>query len=85
MHFEPNWTFKQNMDHIFDVFRKASKVIRSCENQDQLEGASNYVKNVRRYLTFFSKTKRQQEFCDKQMDEFDKMLRLKSIRPKIED
>jgi len=85
MHSETNWTFKKNMDHIFDVFRKTSRVIRSCENRDQLEGASNYVKNVRRYLTFFSKTKRQQEFCDKQMNEFVKMLRLKSIRPKLEN
>lgn len=78
MDFEPKWTFKDNMDHIFDVIRKAAAVIKSCKNVTHLEGATNYVKNVKRYLTFFEKSARQQEFCDKQMNEFDKMIRIKS-------
>ena len=72
-----DWTFKDNIDHIFDVIKKAADVIKSCKSAVHLEGASNYVKNVKHYLTFFDKSTRQQEFCDKQMSEFDKMIRIK--------
>ena len=53
-------------------------MIKSCKNTTHLAGATNYVKNVRRYLTFFDKSARQQEFCDKQLNEFDKMIRIKT-------
>lgn len=73
-----DWTFKTNMDHIFDVFRKTSKVISSCKNAQQLMGAYNYVDNVARYVTHFERSPRQTEFCDKQVAEFKKMLRVKN-------
>ena len=73
-----DWNFKNNMDYIFDLFRKTARVISSCENMTQLEGAYNYVANVEKYLTHFEKTERQQQFADKQIAEFRKMLNLKS-------
>ena len=73
-----DWTFKANMDHIFDVFRKTAKVISGCINMDQLSGAYNYVDNLERWLAHFEKNPRQAEFCNKQMAEFRKMLRVKN-------
>ena len=66
------------MDHIFDVIRKTSDVIKSCENTTHLQGARNYVANLNRYLDFFEKSTRQQEFWDKQVNEFYKMIRIKN-------
>jgi hypothetical protein len=71
------WSFKQDTDHIFDVMKKTAAVIKSCDKAVHVEGAYNYVANLERYLTFFKKSKRQQEFCDKQILEFRKMLRIK--------
>lgn len=73
-----DWIFKNNMDHIFDLFRKTAKVISSCENMIQLTGAYNYVTNVEKYLTHFERTERQEQFCEKQMTEFRKMLKVKN-------
>ena len=73
-----DWIFKNNMDHIFDLFRKTAKVISSCENMIQLTGAYNYVANVEKYLTHFERTERQELFCEKQMTEFRKMLKVKN-------
>ena len=73
-----DWIFKTNMDYIFDLMRKTSKVISSCHNATQLEGAYNYVANLEKYLSHFEKTERQQQFADKQIAEFRKMLNLKS-------
>jgi len=72
------WRFKQDVDHIFDVMKKTAEVIKSCKNTTHLQGATNYVANLKRYLTFFEKTTREQEFCDKQINEFDKMIRIKT-------
>ena len=44
------WEFKQDMDHIFDVIKKTSKVIKSCKNSIHVEGAYNYLANLERYL-----------------------------------
>jgi hypothetical protein len=52
-------------------------VISGCENLIQLDGAENYVNNLERYFTHFEKTERQQNFADKQIAEFRKMLNLK--------
>ena len=71
------WEFKQDMDHIFDVMKKTSKVIKSCKNSMHIEGAYNYLANLEKYLTHFKKSKRQQEFCNKQILEFKKMLKIK--------
>jgi hypothetical protein len=71
------WRFKQDTDRIFDIMKKTAEVIKSCDKEVQLEGAYNYVANLKRYLTFFEKTKREQEFCDKQILEFRKMLKIK--------
>lgn len=71
------WEFKKDMDHIFDVIKKTSKVIKSCKNSMHIEGAYNYLANLEKYLTHFKKSKRQQEFCDKQILEFRKMLKVK--------
>lgn len=73
-----DWNFKNNMDYIFDLFRKTARVISSCKNMTQLEGAYNYVANVEKYLTHFERTERQKQFCDKQMAEFRKMLKVKN-------
>ena len=72
-----NWNFKTNMDYIFDLCRKTSKVITGCKNSIQLEGAERYVDNLEKYFTHFEKTERQQQFADKQIAEFRKMLNLK--------
>ena len=73
-----DWNFKNNMDYIFDLFRKTARVISSCENMTQLEGAYNYVANVEKYLTHFERTERQEQFCEKQIAEFRKMLKVKN-------
>lgn len=73
-----NWNFKSNLDYIFDLCRKTSRVITSCKNSIQLKGAENYINNLERYFTHFKKTGRQQQFADKQIAEFRKMLNLKS-------
>tara|TARA_A200000159_G_C7281045_1_gene321506 strand:+ start:725 stop:949 length:225 start_codon:yes stop_codon:yes gene_type:complete len=65
------------MDYIFDLCRKTSKVITGCKNSIQLEGAERYVDNLEKYFTHFEKTERQQQFADKQIAEFRKMLNLK--------
>ena len=52
-------------------------MISGCENLIQLDGAENYVNNLERYFTHFEKTERQQNFADKQIAEFRKMLNLK--------
>jgi len=44
----------------------------------QLEGAEQYVNHLENYLSHFEKTERQQQFADKQIAEFRKMLNLKS-------
>ena len=72
-----NWNFKTNMDYIFDLCRKTSKGITGCKNSIQLEGAERYVDNLEKYFTHFEKTERQQQFADKQIAEFRKMLNLK--------
>lgn len=72
-----DWNFKSNLDYIFDLCRKTSRVISGCENLIQLDGAENYVNNLERYFTHFEKTERQQNFADKQIAEFRKMLNLK--------
>ena len=73
-----DWNFKTNMDYIFDLMRKTSKVISSCKNITQLEGAYNYVANLEKYLSHFEKTERQALFCEKQLAEFRKMLKVKN-------
>lgn len=73
-----DWNFKSNLDYIFDLCRKTSRVITSCENSIQLKGAENYINNLERYFTHFKKTRMQQQFADKQIAEFRKMLNLKS-------
>jgi len=66
------------MDYIFDLMRKTSKVISSCKNVMQIESAYNYVDNLEKYLSHFEKTKRQTQFCEKQLAEFKKMLKIKN-------
>lgn len=73
-----DWNFKSNLDYIFDLCRKTSRVIVSCENATQLKGAEQYVNHLENYLSHFEKTERQQQFADKQIAEFRKMLNLKS-------
>ena len=73
-----DWIFKTNMDYIFDLMRKTSQVISSCHTATQLEGAYNYVANLEKYLSHFEKTERQAQFCEKQLTEFKKMLKIKN-------
>lgn len=70
-------TFKSNLDYIFDLIRKTGKVIKSCYNSEQLEGAHKYVDNLERYLTHFERSPREEKFCTTQIAEFRKMLRIK--------
>ena len=72
-----NWNFRDDMDHIFDVIRKTSDVIKSCENNIQLKGAKNYLKNLENYLSHFESNKKQKEFIEMQLAEFRKMIRIK--------
>lgn len=71
------WNFTNNMDYIFDLCRKTSKVISSCKNEPQLRVAKRYVDNLERYFSHFEKTKEQQEFTSKQLKKFRDILRLK--------
>ena len=72
------WTFTNNMDYVFDLCKKAGRVISSCKNAPQLDGAERYIDNLERYFTHFKKTKKQQEFANKQIKAFREILRLKT-------
>ena len=69
--------FKNNLNYIFDLFRKTTKVIKSCQDLEQLEGAYNYVENLERYLNTFDRTPREQSFCKQQIVEFNRLLKIK--------
>lgn len=69
--------FKNNINYIFDLFRKTTKVIKSCQDIEQLEGAYNYVENLERYLNTFDRTPREKELCKQQIVEFNRLLKIK--------
>ncbi len=72
-----SWKFRDNIDHIFDVIKKTASVIKSCKNTIHLEGADNYLTNMRKYLMNFESNARQKEFVSKQINEFNKMILIK--------
>jgi len=41
--------FKENTDKIFAIHSKTTAVIMSCKNLAHIEGATNYVDNLKRF------------------------------------
>ena len=43
-----------DISRVFEIHKKANKVISSCQNEIHLKGAYKYCENVKNYMSFIN-------------------------------
>lgn len=70
--------FKENTSKIFAAHSKANAVIMSCKTRDQIEGATNYLNNFKRFcLQIKCANKLQRDFLVGAVNNLESTLKLK--------